>query len=252
MESLKERDWSKINEILLELYTLESAYEIADKFLKLLSPLIIYDKAFLIMCDEDDKIEENNSAFINVSDSAKQSYIDTFYEIDYVKNITSPSKTTVFRDTDEIEYTVRSKTKIYREFLSPNNMEFGCGIVFVKKGRILGVLNLFRNIGFCDFTDRELQILEVLKEHITNIIYSLKKNSLTVDGRKNLNLDNLASYDLSKREIEIIELMLEGLSNQEIGDTLVISISTVKKHVYNIFTKLGINSRMQLLKAMDK
>jgi LuxR family transcriptional regulator, maltose regulon positive regulatory protein len=50
---------------------------------------------------------------------------------------------------------------------------------------------------------------------------------------------------LSKRELEILQLIGEGCSNQEIADRLVITLHTVKKHSSNIFTKLGVTSRTQ-------
>jgi LuxR family transcriptional regulator, maltose regulon positive regulatory protein len=53
--------------------------------------------------------------------------------------------------------------------------------------------------------------------------------------------------ELSDREREILLLVAEGLSNQEIADRLVISITTVKTHVGNIFHKLGVTSRIQAI-----
>jgi LuxR family maltose regulon positive regulatory protein len=52
---------------------------------------------------------------------------------------------------------------------------------------------------------------------------------------------------LSQRELEILRLIAEGCSNQEIAVRLVITLHTVKKHSSNIFTKLGVNSRTQAL-----
>jgi len=57
---------------------------------------------------------------------------------------------------------------------------------------------------------------------------------------------------LSAREIEIIELVAEGLTNQEIADKLTISKRTVDNHVSNVFTKTGSKNRVALLNwAMD-
>jgi LuxR family maltose regulon positive regulatory protein len=50
---------------------------------------------------------------------------------------------------------------------------------------------------------------------------------------------------LSEREIEVLRLLSAGLSNQEIADQLVVAISTVKWHIYHIFNKLDVRSRMQ-------
>jgi DNA-binding NarL/FixJ family response regulator len=59
-------------------------------------------------------------------------------------------------------------------------------------------------------------------------------------------------HDLSEREVEIIELVAIGLTNQEIAGRLVISKRTVDNHVSNIFTKTGAKNRVALLNwAMD-
>ena len=56
-----------------------------------------------------------------------------------------------------------------------------------------------------------------------------------------------ATYDsiLSERELEVLKLMAEGLSNQQIADRLIISLSTTKNHVHNIIEKLNVQGRTQ-------
>ena len=50
---------------------------------------------------------------------------------------------------------------------------------------------------------------------------------------------------LSERELEVLRLIAEGLTNQEVASRLYISLSTVKGHAANIFGKLGVNNRTQ-------
>ncbi|MCB0224129.1 MAG: hypothetical protein KDI02_10595, partial [Anaerolineae bacterium] len=57
---------------------------------------------------------------------------------------------------------------------------------------------------------------------------------------------------LSDRELEVLDLIAAGLSNQEIADKLIIAEGTVKKHIHNIFGKLGVRRRSQaILRATE-
>jgi LuxR family transcriptional regulator, maltose regulon positive regulatory protein len=50
---------------------------------------------------------------------------------------------------------------------------------------------------------------------------------------------------LTGREVEVLKLIEAGFPNQEIAGKLVISIATVKRHISNIYAKLGVESRTQ-------
>jgi LuxR family maltose regulon positive regulatory protein len=50
---------------------------------------------------------------------------------------------------------------------------------------------------------------------------------------------------LSDRELEVLQLIADGLSRPEIASRLVLSLNTVKTHTRNIYSKLGVNNQMQ-------
>ncbi len=52
-------------------------------------------------------------------------------------------------------------------------------------------------------------------------------------------------YELTDRELEVLGLMIEGLSNNQIAERLVVSVSTAKFHVSSILTKMGVASRTE-------
>jgi len=60
-----------------------------------------------------------------------------------------------------------------------------------------------------------------------------------------LNTSLVTQLELSKREMEILNLLAQGHSNQEIAAILFVSLSTVKTHNQNLFDKLDVKRRIQ-------
>ncbi|MCK5672900.1 MAG: helix-turn-helix transcriptional regulator [Spirochaetales bacterium] len=58
-------------------------------------------------------------------------------------------------------------------------------------------------------------------------------------------------YNITNREKEIIELLLKGYSNKQIGKTLFISAKTVKNHIYSIYQKNQVQNRIQLANSIN-
>jgi DNA-binding NarL/FixJ family response regulator len=59
-----------------------------------------------------------------------------------------------------------------------------------------------------------------------------------------------ARDQLTPQELQIAQLVSEGLSNREIGDRLYLSHRTVGSHLYRMFPKLGVTSRAQVAEAL--
>jgi non-specific serine/threonine protein kinase len=64
-----------------------------------------------------------------------------------------------------------------------------------------------------------------------------------------LNQNSAGKNLLTEREQQISDLVSEGLSNDEIGQRLVMSPHTVRNHVFHLFSKVGVFSRTELLFA---
>ncbi len=86
-----------------------------------------------------------------------------------------------------------------------------------------------------EFSARQIALVTMLQNQVEGILFESKLSKA------------VAAFSLSKREAEVLRLVVEGRSNSDIGERLDVSVSTVKKHVYNIFNKAGVYSRAQLL-----
>ena len=62
----------------------------------------------------------------------------------------------------------------------------------------------------------------------------------------------VSQLELSKRELEILSLLAQGHSNQEIAAKLFISVSTVKSHLQNLFEKLDVKRRIQAIEKAKR
>lgn len=62
----------------------------------------------------------------------------------------------------------------------------------------------------------------------------------------------LNNYDLTKREVEVLDLVLKGFTNPQIGKQLYIAENTVKRHLSHIFFKLDVKNRYELLSLLSR
>lgn len=67
-----------------------------------------------------------------------------------------------------------------------------------------------------------------------------------------INEKALADADISSRELEVLQLIAKGMSNQEIADTLYLSLSTIKTHIANLYFKLDVTRRTQAVEKAKK
>lgn len=107
---------------------------------------------------------------------------------------------------------------------------------------------LLRNIGF-QLTHLSYTVFSIFV-FIDLSAYFFRSYSIDLDISKDK--QNLKEkYSLSDRETEVTELLAKGMSNQVISESLHISINTVKSHIKNIYGKLGISNRLQLMNILS-
>lgn len=90
-----------------------------------------------------------------------------------------------------------------------------------------------------------------LDETISRHIHELKdtSNKLSYSSRR---YNFIHTFKLSAREREILGFIIDGQSNDEIADTLAISIRTVSAHLYRIYRKINLHSRTEIFAAFNK
>lgn len=109
-------------------------------------------------------------------------------------------------------------------------------------------------IGFIAIIFTGLGIWLALKLSKPKIETIVVEKEVYVHRNENFVLDTslVARLELSKRELEILNLLAEGHSNQEIAAKLFVSLSTVKTHIQSLFVKLDVRRRIQAVEKARK
>ena len=85
------------------------------------------------------------------------------------------------------------------------------------------------------------------------VLRNVRKNTENLERKGEINYTlgkNL--YGLTEREMEVLALIVDGLTNPQIADKLIITISTTKTHVHNILQKLYVTSRAKAVSTAMK
>jgi DNA-binding NarL/FixJ family response regulator len=108
-------------------------------------------------------------------------------------------------------------------------------------------------------------LLKSTLDQLFQCISAVRMGEYWIDGQRTANVmqilqqlsqqertESKNNYGLTDREMEVVQLVCEGLGNKEIADRLQIAGETVKRHMTNIFNKVGMSSRLELaLFAID-
>jgi LuxR family maltose regulon positive regulatory protein len=101
---------------------------------------------------------------------------------------------------------------------------------------------------FLDEGDPLIKLLYSAKvHHVGGSYLSELLSHVGTDSNQAMPSTQLLIEPLTKRELELLKLIEQGYTNQDIADRLVISIPTVKRHITNIYSKLGAKNRTQAI-----
>ena len=229
MKNLETCDWMLLNSIIYKIYTMEDLDEMRREFLEQLHLVIDFDSAsfYLAGHSEDEEMVQPVTYNCDVSETA-------YYEqYEYCRRVIEGGKSLVYRLSDMIPQDEWRQTGLYKDVYRINNWQYSLQMVVCKEGHFLGMITLYRTIGKDDFVYDDITIVDMGE-----------------DGGKMTITVAVQEYALTKREETILRLLLAGLSNDEICQKLVISVNTLKKHVLNIYRKLGIRNRVQMFKMI--
>src|SRR5208282_6834704 len=130
------------------------------------------------------------------------------------------------------------------------------GLIFNSAMIVLALAQFFlRSLPFAPPVLRDYGLIEVawyLGADALLLLFGLRYLFKTeVNLACNLPDHFVQKYGISPRECEIVSMIVQGLGNRKIGETLFISALTVKNHIYHIYQKTGVANKIQLLNLIN-
>lgn len=244
---LSENEWYLINSIILDIHQASNHKEMRCKFLERISFLIPYDKANFFLASDTNEHYITDAVDIGFQEEYLQDYFDNLENHDFTNWIYASAQNEVYLLSDLLSMHEQKESIYFQNYYYPNEIEYAIITSLAWNRTHVGTVSLFRSRKNENFTIKDKQIFTILKNHLALALYRiLKKNSTPLSMEAQWAEKIIAQYQLTSRESEILQLLLEGESSIAICQKLCISSNTLRKHTSNIYKKFGVNKRNEL------
>lgn len=145
------------------------------------------------------------------------------------------------------EYNEESIALEYMDYAIKSAFKYKYIRMFANEGKLCALI-------LSKYLKNKQDLSSEYKKYVRKLINEANKCAIMVPNKMTNNLSHVIE-PLTKTEDEVLKLLLDGLKYSEISEKLNIKISTVKTHVFNIYSKLNVknkNEAMLLMKSMKK
>ena len=178
----------------------------------------------------------------NLPLQTERDYVANFRELDPLNPaLFALSEVRVACLDEQVSESELLESRYYREFMVPSGHRHVADMFFRHGSDIIAVLTMLRSPQRGPFLPGELDLLRKLQPFLE---YTL--NSLYLPRRYRQREGIGARYQLTERELDVVELIVAGASNKLIARELDLSLATVKTHIQHIFQKMEVPSRTVL------
>lgn len=212
-----------------------------NELMRMLTQLVPSHGACFYLVDR--QLRAHSHSLLNVSYEALPPYVNDYSEFD-------PYHPRLYADTD-LKVVGQDLARLpagdrfqryQREFFGPLGIAHEVELFVREGGRIVAGVSLLRSAGEGPFSEAEHAQLHKVHAFIQ---YTVTQFYLTrlMDGEESV----ANRYQLTERQVDIIRMIKNGATNDEIARQLSIGLPTVKTHLRRIFSRLAVSSRTELL-----
>jgi len=247
---MQNNEFLLINNIIYQIYSIPDFDTMKITFLNLLKMLIPNTASSILMADHTNSknlLCDPICVPVVYSDAEKNYLLNE--DEDYTRWIMLSGQCLLIRESDLMPEEERIKTVLYKKCYEPFELHYSLQLNLVYNDLFLGVVTIYRKKEEGDFTSDEMFIVKAFSDHINLRFYEYYTKDSKNSSNASYSIANLASqYNLTNREVEVLQLIFQDMDNDEIADKLFISGYTLKKHIQNLYRKFDVSTKWNLLK----
>ncbi len=242
------------NDLLFELYNCTTYEDLASEFLPKLRFLVPFSYASFLQFSRDELTKEltphSPIAFPAYFAEAEQLYCQNV-DLDLILWPVQRNESILIKESDLLDDEKRIGSDLYRICYSKYNVYDSLQYDIVRNNKPLAALSIFRTKFDGSFTPDDTFLIHSLGGHLETVLYRILAPKHGVSGANHAISSIEKKYSLTSREVELLTLLSGYANNNEISQVLSISENTVQKHLQNLFRKLGVSSKWELLRFLD-
>ena len=156
----------------------------------------------------------------------------------------------LIRESAVLDEDHRLNSPLYRRCYQKYNIYDCLQYTIVFHQKLLGVLTLFRTRPNGIYTSDEVYSLRAIVMHLNPVLHRIFTEKKDTKSSDRFNLPLIDRYQLTAKEEEILKYLLEFKDNEEIAEHLGIRKTTLNKHLQNLFRRMEVHSRWELLRKI--
>jgi DNA-binding CsgD family transcriptional regulator len=245
--------WKRINDFLLDCGSYRDGKEFGKRILERIGALIPFDQGRLYFLNANGSVCDEY--LLGVDQEADREYLEYYSKVDNMAYSPEKIAQDFYCSYPKISDCVRDWSNygelgVFGEYLRFYGFRhsFGLGLRDTL-GRLRCMFSLDR-VRDRAYSEGEAAIMSHIRPYLDNLYQNFYAPS--PDGNDNMNSGFFENLPLTAREIEVVELLKQGVTPANIGERLFVSNTTVKKHIANIHHKLNVSTRQELLVKLFK
>ncbi|MCB8965779.1 MAG: hypothetical protein H6660_02705 [Ardenticatenaceae bacterium] len=247
--------WMEINDFLVDVGSMRDPKAFCVQVVQKIYPLIPYDQARVYFINDMGEIYDE--VLMGVDEMWSDIYLQYFSKIDGgryaipTRSHMTPTKTKNGRyafpefggsvyDWTNYEF---ENAEFANEYIQPQKINHSAGFAFHSADNFTKSVYILDRTSQSGYAQQEISIMSIIQPHLDN----LHKNLFVLAQSNSCAARSCVQKSLTKRELEIAELLCDGFTPTKISHSLFISLSTVYRHIANIHKKLNVSNRQELL-----